>query len=296
VTDFSREDLALRAGVPVDFVDRLVELGILSPAEDDCPFSRGNVRRARFVHGLEQGGVPVDSVVAAVRVGALSFAFFDASYWERFGGLTAKTYVELCSDTGLSMDLLHTIRESMGCIRPEPDDPMREDELPVVALMRSLVAMGADSVALERQARTWGESMRRIADADAAFYRTQIQDPLLKAGLTWSDMLQAATAGAEGMVPLLDPALLSFYHARSEHTWMANAVEAVEATLEGAGLHRSISHPPPMCFLDLSGYTRLTEQRGVTRRPRTWRRRWGGSFSAAPTGMGVGRSSGWATG
>src|SRR6266540_3122395 len=32
-------------------------------------------------------------------------------------------------------------------------------------------------------------------------------------------------------VPLLDPALLSVYHAQSEHTWMANVVEAVEATL-----------------------------------------------------------------
>ncbi|HZD80501.1 MAG TPA: adenylate/guanylate cyclase domain-containing protein [Actinomycetota bacterium] len=64
------------------------------------------------------------------------------------------------------------------------------------------------------------------------------------------------------MVPHLDPALLAVYHALSEHTWMANVVEAVETTLEQAGLHRSVSHPPAMCLLDLSGYTRLTEERG----------------------------------
>jgi adenylate cyclase len=52
------------------------------------------------------------------------------------------------------------------------------------------------------------------------------------------------------------------YHAHSEHTWMSNVVEAVEATLEKTGLHHSVSEPPAMTFLDLSGYTRLTEERG----------------------------------
>src|SRR5205823_11071912 len=48
----------------------------------------------------------------------------------------------------------------------------------------------------------------------------------------------------------------------SEHAWVANVVEAVGATLEKAGLHHPVDEPPAMCFLDLSGYTRLTEERG----------------------------------
>ena len=39
-------------------------------------------------------------------------------------------------------------------------------------------------------------------------------------------------------------------------------VEAVEVTLEKAGLHHTVAESPAMCFLDLSGYTRLTEERG----------------------------------
>jgi adenylate cyclase len=104
--------------------------------------------------------------------------------------------------------------------------------------------------------------MRRVAEADGNFYRTQIMDPMLQAGLNWSDVVKAASEANESMVPLLDPALLSVYHAQSEHTWMANIVEAVETTLELEGLHRSIARPPAMCFLDLTGYTLLTEQRG----------------------------------
>jgi adenylate cyclase len=256
------EELARRAGVSVDFVDRLVELHIVSPGEGDPPFSAGDVRRARFVHGLEQGGVPLEAVGSAVQRGDLSFAFFDASYWDRFGGLTSKTYREVSAETGLSLDLLQAIRESMGFARPGPDDRVREDEFDEVALVKVLIASGADPVAMERQVRIWGETIRRIAEADANFYRTQFEVPLRRAGLSWSEMVQATSESTEMMAPLLDPALLSLYHAQSEHTWMANLVEAVEATLEKAGLHRSDSNPPAMCFLDLSGYTRLTEERG----------------------------------
>src|SRR6266511_3303596 len=96
---------------------------------------------------------------------------------------------------------------------------------------------------MERHVRVWGESVRRIAEADGNFYLTQIEVPLLRAGLSWSEMLQAGSEATVMIAPLLDPALLSVYHAQSEHTWMANVVEAVEATLDQARLHRS-GHPP----------------------------------------------------
>jgi adenylate cyclase len=256
----TREELAQRAGVPVDFVHRLVHFRIVFVGEGS--FTDGDVRRARFVLGLEQGGVPLDAVGAAVRSGALSLAFFDASSWDRFGALTGKTYRELSAESGLSLDLLQTVRESMGFARPEPDDPVREDELEVVPLLTTILAMGVDPYVLERHVRVWGESLRRIAEADANLYRTQVLAPLLRAGLSWSDVSQATFETTEGIAPLLDPALLSVYHAQSEHTWMANTVEVVEAALEQVGLHRSIHRIHAMCFIDLSGFTRLTEELG----------------------------------
>ena len=39
-------------------------------------------------------------------------------------------------------------------------------------------------------------------------------------------------------------------------------VEHVEGALEATGLYRRLDRPPAMCFLDLTGYTRLTEERG----------------------------------
>jgi adenylate cyclase len=262
MAEFTREELAQRADIPVEFVDRLVELGIVPAGEGSAPFSLGDLRRARFARGLEQGGIPLEILGAAIRNGSLSLEFFDARYWDRFGGMSAKTYRELNAETGLGMDLLVAIRESMGFARPGPDDLAREDELAMVPLLRELIGMGVDPSVLERHVRIWGDGIRRIAEADGTFYRSQILSPLLKGGVSWSDVIEVASAGNERMVPYLDPALLSLYHAQSERTWMANIVEAVEATLEEAGLHRRISHPPAMCFLDLSGFTRLTEERG----------------------------------
>ena len=238
----TREGLGQRAGVSVGYVDRLVELGILAPAEGATPFSAGDVRTARFVHGLEEGGVPAEAVAAAIRSGDLSFAFFHAPYWDRFSVLSSTTYRELSAETGLSLEILQTIRESVGSARPEPDDHVREDELDAVALVRAVMAAGADPVAMERQVRAWGDNLRRIAEAESAFYNSQIQIPLLRSGLTHSEMLNAGGDISATIAPLLDPALLSMYHAQSEHTWLAGVVEAVEATLERAGLHKATAN------------------------------------------------------
>ena len=32
--------------------------------------------------------------------------------------------------------------------------------------------------------------------------------------------------------------------------------------LAAAGLHTRVDHPPAMCFLDITGYTRLTQEHG----------------------------------
>jgi adenylate cyclase len=60
----------------------------------------------------------------------------------------------------------------------------------------------------------------------------------------------------------MEQALLSIYHGQQEHSWSNSAVEDVEVALERAGLYRRVRRPPAVSFLDLTGYTRLTEERG----------------------------------
>jgi adenylate cyclase len=258
----TREALAERAGVDVRYVDRLIELGILVQPESRSLFSQGDVRRARLVRGLEEGGLPLEGIGIAVRNGDLSFRFLDLESWGWYGGFVGKTYRELSVETGLSLQMLYAIRESMGFARPEPDDPVHEEELDAIPVLKVALDAGAEADAIERLVRVWGESMRRISEAARTFYHTQIEVPLLRSGMSEAQVLQVANEAVAAGIPHLDRAIVSMYHAHSEHTWLANVVEAVEATLERSGLHHTVAEPPAMCFLDLSDYTQLTEERG----------------------------------
>jgi adenylate cyclase len=62
--------------------------------------------------------------------------------------------------------------------------------------------------------------------------------------------------------PLDEQALLAIYRAQQAHVWTANIIGGAESILAAAGLHSRLEHPPAMCFLDITGYTRLTEERG----------------------------------
>jgi adenylate cyclase len=77
-----------------------------------------------------------------------------------------------------------------------------------------------------------------------------------------AEMLEAQADLGSRVAPLIEQALLGIYHGQQEHAWSQNAVENVEGALERAGLHSRLHRPPAVCFLDITGYTRLTEERG----------------------------------
>jgi class 3 adenylate cyclase len=67
---------------------------------------------------------------------------------------------------------------------------------------------------------------------------------------------------ASEFLPLIDRALMAIYRRQQELVWTEHQVLNVEAALEEAGAIARPERLPAMCFLDLAGYTRLTEERG----------------------------------
>ena len=253
--------MAGKAGVDPDYVDRLVEVGILRPGSGNT-FSDGDVRRARWVQSFERAGVPLEGIAAAVRDGALSFSYLDATAFDRFAGVSGTTFRELSERTGVPLDLLLVVREAHGFAEPRPEDHVREDELTVVPLIELQLSSGIKPEVIERLLRAYGDGLRKIVETETAWYRTEVQTPLLEGGMTETEMLAVQADIGSRMTPLLDEALLSMYHAQQEHAWSTSAVEDVEAALERAGLYRPVRRPPAVSFLDITGYTRLTEERG----------------------------------
>ena len=261
MSGYTRQEVAQRAGVDPDYVDRLVELGILTPGAGHA-FSPGDALRARWVQSLERGGVPLDGMAAAVRDGALSFSFMDVPAFDRFAGLSGTTFQELSSRTGIPLELLLVVREAVGFAEPRPEDHVRDDELSVVAAIEAQLSEGFRPGVIEGWLRVCGDGLRRIAETETAWWRSEIETALLASGMTEAEMLQAQADLGSKVAPLTEQALVAIYHGQQEHAWTQGFVGLVEGALERAGLYRRLDRPPAVFFLDLTGYTRLTEERG----------------------------------
>jgi adenylate cyclase len=262
MTEYSIGDVADRAGVANDDVVMLVELGILSSGPDGH-FSEGDVRRVRLMKTLERAGMPLRGVAAAVQSGNLSLGFLDTAAYDRLASLSEVTLQEVSEKTGIPVELLMVIREAVGFAEPQPEDRLRENELQIVPLVEAQICEGFRLTVIERWLRVYGDSLRRIAETEVDWWHTEVELPLLKSGMTPAEMIEAADSRvAQGIAPYLDQTILAMYHGHQEHTWMKSILDGIEATLSEAGVYSRLERPPAICFLDITGYTRLTEERG----------------------------------
>jgi adenylate cyclase len=261
VGKLSRQEVARTAGVSPDYVDRLVDLEILKPGRGDA-FSPADARRARWMRSLELADLPLEGMAAAVRDGALSFSFLDMPAFDRFSGLSSTTFGELSDRTGIPFELLKLVREALGLAEPRPEDYVREDEMTVVSAIELQLSTGFRPVVIERWLRVCGDSLRRITETETAGHASEVVQPLLEAGMTDPEVLEAQGELGSRLAPLTEQALLAIYHGQQEHTWSRAFVEYVEGALEKAGLFSRLRRPPAVSFLDITGYTRLTDERG----------------------------------
>ena len=216
MSGYTRQEVAQRAGVDPDYVDRLVELGILTPGAGDA-FAPGDVLRARWLQSLDRAGVPLEGLASAVRDGVLSFSFLDVAAYDRFAGLSATTFQQLSAQTGIPLELLMVVREAVGFAEPHPEDALHHNELSIVPLLQLQLSKRFRPVVIERWLRVYGDSLRRIAEAEAAWWNSEVEVALVESGMTEGEMLQAQADLGSQMTPLMEQVLLAIYHGQQEH-------------------------------------------------------------------------------
>ena len=252
-------EAADRAGISVEQLNRLVELGIVTPGAGNR-FTPGDLRRAGLVMSLMGAGIPLDGLGAAIRGGQVSLGFLDAPAFERFSALSGVTFAETADRTGVPVDLLMFIREAAGYAAPRPDDRIRDEELPYVEMMEGEIKAGFRPSAIQRLVRAQGDSMRRMAETESAMWQSEVIEPAVRAGKRPDEIL--GIDFGDRMSLLTERAVVAMYHLQQTRAWTGNIIEGLETMLAAAGLHSRLEHPPAMCFLDITGYTRLTQERG----------------------------------
>jgi adenylate cyclase len=256
---FSSGEAAKRAGVSPTRLHELIDLGILAPREDD-QFSAADIRRVGLVQSLEDSGVRLQGLAAAIQRGDLSLDFMDTEAYERFSSLSSTTFQEVSEQTGVPVELLMVVREASGSVQPKPQDLMRESEMAVVPFLEIQIAQDFRPIAIERLLRTTGEAVRRIAASEADWWLSEVLAPRTESGLTPDKAVDPEFTNQ--ISSLAEQAMLAIYHAQQAQAWTRNILDGFEQSLIQAGLHDKLDRPPAMCFLDITGYTRLTQEHG----------------------------------
>lgn len=261
MTALTRLDIAEQAGVDPSYVERLTDAGVLTPDRQGA-YTAGDIRRAAIVRIVENAGVPLDGVATAIRNGALSLDFVDTTSYERFAALSEETFAEVSERTGIPLELLLVVRQAIGAPYASGADRIREDELRVVPLIELQLEQGFRPAAIERWIQIYGDSLRRIAETEEDYFNSELVGRLLAAGRPWAEVWSTVHELSPSLASAGDEALLAIYHAHQARSWTRGILEFVEASLEAAGLHSRLSRFPAIAFLDIAGYTRLTDERG----------------------------------
>jgi adenylate cyclase len=253
--------LAARAGTTEARVRRLVELRILLPLADGA-FRPGHVHDVRLALAFEDAGMSLEAIARAIEQGHLSLAASELIFSRHFTGTSASTMADVAAELDVDVDTLRRFYEATGLPTPEPDDFVRADDADVIPYLIRIKALVGDEAGMLRAARMYGENLRRIADAEPDFYHAYIEEPMLGAGLTDQQARDLAAEVSPELQATVERLMLWVYRRHQEHGIVGHVIEHVESVLEGAGLATRQERPPAMCFLDLTGYTRLTEERG----------------------------------
>jgi len=253
------DEVARRANVPSEFVRRLAALDVLS---DDLSIAvRRELGRVRLLYAWSQAGFPPETIMRLVGRNALSITFLDAPAVQAPRRLDRR-YEDIAAERGVPGSLVERLHESIGFEPPNPHDRAGEDDLALLDAMELFRGVGVPDEAVVRLFAVYADAGRRVAKAEAELYEANIEEHLRASGMTQRELIEFSTNFGNRVSAALEKVLVMVYRRHRVHAWTEHSVTHVEAALETEGIEGHIPQPPAICFVDLTGYTRLTEERG----------------------------------
>jgi adenylate cyclase len=253
------DEVARRANVPSEFVRRLTTLGALS--EDMSIAVKRELGRVRLLYAWSQAGFSPETIMRLVDQKALSITFLDAPSVQGPGRLD-RPYEDIAAERGVPESLIERLHESIGFEPPTPLDRAGEDDLALLDVLELFRSVGVPDEASVRLFAVYADAMGRLAKAEAELYEAHIEERLRASGMNERELIEFGTDFGNRVSAALERALVMVYRRHRVHAWIEHSVNHVEAALDTEGIESHVSQPPAICFVDLTGYTRLTEERG----------------------------------
>jgi adenylate cyclase len=255
MSELTLAQVAQRAGVSAGTVRRWVREGLVPQYEGTwTPAAASHIR---IVARLRERGHTVEQIREASQSGRLIFGYIDELLPTGDGRYTL---AQAARASGLKPELIERLTSSMG-LSVLSLDSLSEDDVQVFRYGANILAAGFPLAALLQMVRVYGQAMAQIADAEVRLFHLYVHEPLMRDGVPGLEMAEEMEALTREMLPFAVP-FINYLHARLLSYFVEqDVIGHVEAELgddsDGEGRMRVA-----VCFADLAGYTRLTEEEG----------------------------------
>jgi adenylate cyclase len=262
---YSTSEIAREAGCPEDRVRWLGDIGLLTP-DTEGRFSFGDVLATKMVSALLESGLPAETLERAVADGFLSFQRTDEYLPYQPGPLSTRTFAEFQASAGPGAELVPAVFEVMGLPKPDPASPIHVDEEALFERFLQVWRQAPDEDAPIRAGRLLAQGARAAMLGWADLVDEQIAGPvrerLYRGELEeFPDDVRVSFMRVTNLVPEMFTWLSARY---LEQRSVNGIVEGFERFLASRGLTPPPAPygPPAIVFVDLSGFTKLTRERG----------------------------------
>jgi adenylate cyclase len=255
----SEADLADRSGSSVQRVVELERLGILV-RQDDGRFSAKDVHRIRLMQAFEEAGIDLEVIARGIAAGKLGYENVGLLLPEPAAFSTS--YEEIARESGRSSEAIRRFVREFGLAQSDSQMRLRDDD---AAVLRELLDVWApaDDGELARLARAYGQNIRRLVASDLEIAKRSVFARLRESGLEDADLRAAAGKLGVRVVALGERMTLWLRSRHLEHEAISATVQGMEEYLQQLGeVAVDQRRPPAIAFLDLTGYTAHTEERG----------------------------------
>jgi adenylate cyclase len=252
----SLNEASRRSGVSVSTLKRWAE-------EKIVPVRKGRwtaaaAAQARVVARMRERGYSLEDLKEAGREGKLAFGFTEELF---SGSQEILTIEEAAAETGMEPELVERILVILGT--PKGQRELSREDVGALQHCAGVLAAGFPLVAFLQLVRVYAQSMRRIADAEVRLFHLYVHEPLIRDAVPELEMAEEMGELAGNILPLAAP-LTEYLHQRYLRFFVEQDVVGhmeAGASMDTAEIELGHVHVS-LCFIDLTGFTRYTEEEG----------------------------------
>jgi adenylate cyclase len=258
------DELAEAAATSRDDVAELAGLGLLR-ADEAGRFRRSDIQRIRAVVAMRSTGIEFSELLPAFDAEAVSIQPMDVLYPEP-AAATSQTFEELATSLGLSPTELSTLMIAAGLPAPRPAERVREDDADLVRRVLDTGRQLGGGEIVARTARIFGEAARRAAEGSLGLFDEGVNQRLARdvGEIRDPELVQQVNETAGRLMTQAEELLAALFRRHLEHAILGSWAENAEMILDKLGVRHAPERQPAIAFVDLSGYTHLTEREGDT--------------------------------